>query len=398
VTHVLLVGAWPKLIDQLVGLPARVSLLQLPGAATERASIPFRQVTVDYRDVDAAIDAAEQIHAVDPITVVVGLREFGLRATAAIARRLGTHCVPGPVESLDRDKAQVRAALEAGGCRAVRYAVCDSAAQLEGFRRAVGAPVVVKPRNGAGSVGVYAVTASEDVADGYRHAATASGSSTVLAEELLEGPEFSVETFSVAGSHEIVAVTRKTTTGAPHFLETGHVTPAVLATDVKTGLAAQVSRALTAIGHRDGPSHVEVIYTAAGPAIVEINRRIGGDRIWELLMLALDRDLMTETLRTASGLSRPSYENAARTAAIRYLIATGDAKLPDPPSPDLLADIPGLVRLELANEHAGSRPATSPFERVGYVLAVARTEADAVHAVDAAHDRVAQYLSETASS
>jgi biotin carboxylase len=396
VTHVLLVGAWPELVDQLVGLPARISLLQLPGIATEHASTPFRHVTVDYRDVDAAVQAAAQIHAVDPITIVVGLREFGLPATAAIARHLDTPCIPGPVESLGRDKAQVRAAVEAGGCRAVRYAICASAAQVAEFRRTVGGAVVVKPATGAGSIGVHAVTASDDVARGYRHASAAGGSPNVLAEELLEGPEFSVETYSAAGVHEIVAVTRKTTTGAPHFLETGHVTPTVLAANVTMELGTHVSQALTAIGHRDGPSHVEVIWTADGPAIVEINRRIGGDRIWELLTLALDRNLMTETLRAAAGLPRPPAASAMRTAVIRYLIASVEAKPPDRPSPDLFADIPGLIRFELPLEHTGNPPVTSPFERVGYVLTVARTETEAVRAADAAHDRMARYLAEAA--
>lgn len=50
----------------------------------------------------------------------------------------------------------------------------------------------------------------------------------VLLEELLKGPEVSVETVSHGGAVHVVGVTDKSIGGSPAFIETGHMFPAAL--------------------------------------------------------------------------------------------------------------------------------------------------------------------------
>ena len=394
--HVLLVGAWPELAYQLVGLPARVSVLQLPGAGGEPESAwAHRYLEVDYGHPRQAVRAAERIHHDDPIDVVVGLREFSLRAVAAIARRLGAECVPGPVGTLGADKAAVRRTLNRSGCRKVRYRRCGSATDVGQFAEAVGFPLVVKPAAGAGSVGVHAVARPDDIGPAWAHAVAAAAEGGVLAEELLIGPEYSVEVRSVNGLHEVVAVTEKLTTGRPHFVEIGHLVPARLDDAAAAELGAEAVRGLDAIGHARGPSHVELIRTARGPAIIEIDRRLGGDRIWELVALATGRNLMLESLLDAAGERHQAALGEPRGAAIRFLYADRPGRTAAKPSPRVSVAERELVRTHLAA--GGGAPvsaARSSHDRLGYVLTVASDAEQAAKAAETIHQAVTRDLFE----
>ena len=58
------------------------------------------------------------------------------------------------------------------------------------------------------------------------HAQEESFENQVLVEEYVTGTEYSVEYISYQGEHHFLAMTLKRTTGAPYFIETGHLEPA----------------------------------------------------------------------------------------------------------------------------------------------------------------------------
>lgn len=381
-THLLLVGAWPELAAQLVGLPARVTLLQLdemPGGSdlTPYARWAHRFTAAPWSDGERILDVADGVHRTDPVDVVAGYGEFALAAVRAIAGRLGTRSVPGPAAAGGLDKAEQRALLAQGGCRPVRNQICPDPAAARQFGARYGYPIILKPVAGNGSLGVFAVTAPEDVERGWRWAADA-GLGFVLAEELLTGREYSVEVRSVDSVHEVTMVTEKLNSGPPHFVETGHVMPARLEPAELRAVSAEAVRALRAIGHTDGPTHVEVMLTPDGPAVVEVNRRLGGDRLWELLQLSTGRNVLRQTLLDAVG--APDDEQTGGTGAACIRFVHGDeamfaAGLPE--RPPIEVDVPPEVvrfRWEPTTYH----------RRLGYVLSRGATAEEAEKAAAAA--------------
>ncbi|WP_370941826.1 ATP-grasp domain-containing protein [Amycolatopsis sp. cg5] len=382
--HLVLVGAWPELANRLVGLPARVSLLQL-GPDDREAGWVYRYVHVDYTDVAAAVEAATRIHSIDPVDVVVGVRHYALPALAAIASALDVRSVPGPVSSLGFDKASVREQLAATATRPVRFRLCSDQDAVEVFARELGFQAVVKPPIGVAKAGVHVIDGPADVPLAWRHA-SAAANGPVLVEERLHGPEFSVEVRSVDGTHEVLAVTEKDCSGPPHFLELGHTVPARIDT---SALEIEAIRAVEAIGHRTGPSHVEFVFTDDGPAVTEINRRMGGDRIFELLVLATGRDPMRETLLDALGEPHEHREIPRRGAAIRFLTAPFTGRAPELPGD--LALPPEVVRVHYT-PGAEIRPATTNDERIGYVIAVAENAEKAAHAAEIARAELLERL------
>ncbi|TCO40505.1 biotin carboxylase [Kribbella antiqua] len=374
--HLLLVGAWPELASRLVGLPGRVTLLQLDGMPGGSDLTPYARWAADlihapWDQPAKVVKLAAELHARDPLDVVAGYGEFTLSAVTAIAQHCGIRSVPGPADQRPGKAAQ-RAMLAAGGCMPVRCLVCDGPDDVRRF--AAGRPVILKPDLGNGSLGVFAVTDACRIDEGWRWV-RAAGLGAVLAEEMLAGPEFSVETRSVEGRHEVLMVTEKFTSGPPHFVEVGHVMPA--RTAAGPSLEDEAVRALIALGHADGPAHVELILTEAGPAVVEVNRRLGGDRIWELLQLSTGIDVLRLVLLDALGKPPVVDRSVDAAAAIRFV--HGDAAMfadGPPVQPTSVAAVPGLVRFRWEP--------TTYHRRLGHVLTHAADPSRAVHAAEQA--------------
>ncbi len=70
-----------------------------------------------------------------------------------------------------------------------------------------------------------------------------------LAGESLDGPEYSVEAFSFAGRHAVIAVTSKSCAG---FIEMGHAQPAALTVGEEDAIAAHVTAFFDAMGCATG--------------------------------------------------------------------------------------------------------------------------------------------------
>lgn len=87
---------------------------------------------------------------------------------------------------------------------------------------------IMKPADNSGSRGVYLAKDRQSAIDNYGYVTDSSRGGEILVEEYMAGPEVSVETFVRKGIAHVLQVTDKRTTGAPHFVETGHSQPSKL--------------------------------------------------------------------------------------------------------------------------------------------------------------------------
>jgi biotin carboxylase len=280
-----------------------------------------------------------------------------------------------------RNKALTRRALAAAGVPQQPWRECAEPADAIAFlQELAGSPAILKPVTGAGSAGVRLVTDAAGVRDAWAALTGLAGwalldnpGKVMIAEGVLTGRELSVEAMSRDGRHEVVAVTEKATTGAPHFVEVGHVQPAALTPAGHAAVVARVRAALSAIGHLVGPSHTEVMVDGTEVGIVETHTRFGGDQIWELTQLTTGRHFATETIAALTGRTAPTPLEYVGGAAIRFLTR----ELADPaPTP---APVPArILRVHRAAAPAG--PLTDSSRRTGYVLAAADNPAAAASA------------------
>ena len=188
-------------------------------------------------------------------------------------------------------------------------------------------PVIVKPTDRSGSRGVTLVTGPEGLMPAIRFAMEESFAGEAIIETIIPGQEYSVECFSADGHHTLLAITQKFTTGAPHFIETGHIEPSGLTEEMRQKVLTVVSQALDSLGIISGASHSEVRIAEDGTiGVVEIGARMGGDFIGShLVPMTSGVDFVGAVVSQALGEVvhvRPA--RTGRAAAVRYILTAED--------------------------------------------------------------------------
>nr|WP_206325154.1 MULTISPECIES: ATP-grasp domain-containing protein [unclassified Streptomyces] len=334
-------------------------------------------VTAETNDPDALLPRLEALHAVLRFDGVVSSCDYYLPAVARAAHRLG---LPGPapdaVEAACR-KDLTRRTLAAAGVAGPRYALCDDAAAATAAARRLGYPLVVKPVDLCAGMLVRAVRdehelerACQDLADFPVNARGQARNPAVLLEELLHGPEVSVETVTAGGTTHVVGVTDKSIGGAPAFVETGHMYPAALDASAAAAAAATARRAVEALGLDQVVCHTELKLTPGGPRVVEVNPRPAGNRITELVRHVTGVDLAAACVDVALGRTpdlapRPT---GVRSAAISFLLPDTDGVLAGIDGADAVRDRPEVLELTLAAPGRAVSAATSNNAYLGHVM------------------------------
>ncbi|WP_221622834.1 ATP-grasp domain-containing protein, partial [Corynebacterium bovis] len=143
-------------------------------------------------------------------------------------------------------------------------------------------PAVTKPDVGAGSVGVRIVDDAAGAADAVRSIVSAAGffGGTVpaaIVQEYVRGREYVVDTVSHRGRHHVIAVCtydkHPSSTGAMVYDRIRWLDGDAPDTTRLTAYAGQV---LTALDHREGSVHMEVILDDRGPCLIDFGVRPHG--------------------------------------------------------------------------------------------------------------------------
>ena len=218
--------------------------------------------------------------------------DYYLAAAAAVAARLGLPGAAPEVMARAVRKHEVRAALDAAGLPPVRHAVAATLDDALAAARRLGYPLVAKPVDLNAGTSVRRVDEEAHLKDAWdeisalaRNTRGQALAGVVLLEEVLTGPEVSVEAVTIDGRTTVVGVTDKSIAGPPAFVESGHMFPADLPAGAVGEVADFACAALAAVGLTHGLSHTEVMLTEAGPRLVEINPRQGGGYIFDLVHL-----------------------------------------------------------------------------------------------------------------
>lgn len=164
-------------------------------------------------------------------------------------------------------------------------------------------PVIVKPTDRSGSRGIFKLENAQGLQQAVAVAAASGFEKKVLIEEFVEGDEYSVECISYQGKHHFLAMTKKYTTGAPHFIETGHLEPAPVSDDMLSKVKTVVFHALDSLGIENSASHSELKIDEHGNIkLIEIGGRMGGDCIGsDLVQYSTGIDFVRAVIQVACG-------------------------------------------------------------------------------------------------
>jgi biotin carboxylase len=319
---------------------------------------------------------------------VEGLIAPGIDAPVAIAARVAARL--GLQHPLDPATAEIavskhlqRERFDAAGVPQPRWELATD----PGHEPSLPLPLVVKPADRQGQVAVSVVSSPDELAPALEAAISASPSGEALVEELVEGPEVTVNAFSVGGVFHALTVTDRFTADPPAFgVALAHVWPSEQ--DVEPVIAV-AKAAAEAVGVREGPTYTQLRIDADGPKVMELAARLGGGHDAELCEAALGIDLNALALGVALGRSvRIPEPRPAGGACVRFLVAP----------PGVLAGVDGLREaLEVPGvlDAVPYRPPGWEFgilrtghDRAGFVLARGDSREDALARAEEAAARI----------
>lgn len=256
------------------------------------------------------VDAFEVVGGQDFEGTCVVVEKYGINAivTAAtdkplvmmarIAEKYGFPFYSVETAQWSTDKFQMKHRFELGDVPHAQGRLISKVEEAEGLVF----PVIVKPRDNSGSRGVKLCRSKEELAASMSEAFEVSKLDTVLVEEYIEGPEYSIEGLHYDGKAEVIQFTEKKTTEFPYNVELGHKQPANLTDEQKDSIREIVSKIGKALKFENCPSHTELKINERGIFVIETSPRLGGDYITSTLVpLSTGINLEDQLLHIALG-------------------------------------------------------------------------------------------------
>lgn len=241
---------------------------------------------------------------------------------------------------------------------------------------------ILKPSRNSGSRGIAKVEKgiTKDAFVGlYRRALDESRDHSVLIEQFIEGPEFSVEVIVWKGEPHVLAITDKKTTEAPYFVELGHNQPSVFPEDIQQKLKDGAIAGIKALGLSNCAAHCELKVQDGEAYLMEIGARMGGDFIsTELTHLSSGIDMVAATINVVLGIEpNLTPTEPKHGVCIRYFT-------PKPGIVNAVDNEAALHRSDVYDSDIYVKPGDevkevkSSLDRSGHVIVTAETVKEAI--------------------
>ncbi|MGO1069416.1 ATP-grasp domain-containing protein [Lysobacter sp. CA199] len=311
---------------------------------------------------------------------VIAFGDYHLIPAAEYARSRGLpHCDIAALER-GRRKDLMRAWLREAGVPMPRFAVVDDADAAP--TSPIGYPCIVKPADDNGSVGIH--RADDDA--GFRRAVAAvlaTGMSKrgfrlagkALVEEFLLGVEMSAEAVWTPDGWAILGLSARRNAGPIGATEISLTFPADVSADASAEIHRAVHAWLDASGLNVGGAHVEFRLGAHGPQLLEINPRLAGSGLTELVRIASDFDPVAYVIAQAVGDAYPLPAcplAPARAATLEFLHSERQGTLRAVHGLDTVRSMPSVMAADItADLPREVAPILTNYDFLGYVLAVA---------------------------
>jgi biotin carboxylase len=388
--RLLVLGAGPAQLGLLAA--ARQRGLFVIAVDRDPAAPGFRYA--DRRAIISAEDeqAVEHLAAADPVDGVIapGI-DWPVAIAARVAERLAiTHPITPETALLATSKLRQRERFAEAGVPQPRYAVCSTASEAAVAATRLGYPCVVKPVDRQGQRGLTVADGPAAVAAAVDEALRESRSGVLLVEELVDGPEVTVNGFSIDGRFHPLTVTDRILAEPPAFgVALAHVWRSSLSPKAIGAAVEAAAAAAAALAISDGPTYTQLRLGPAGARVGELAARLGGGHDAELCQAALGVDLNGLALAAVLGERVPDRAlvpvERSGGACVQFLVAQ-PGELRKVRGVEEARALPGIVDVRVYRRagHRFGELRRGP-DRAGAVIAVGASREEALaHAARAA--------------
>jgi len=256
--------------------------------------------------------------------VIHSCSEVSMSVMGRINDELGLSGITKKQAIQSTNKNLMREAFEKGGAPSPKSMCFENAeVALAAFYKDFKCDCILKPSRNSGSRGVAKISSNVNIDEFVRLFEIAKVNSrdhTVMLEQFIDGPEFSIEIIVWDSNVNVLTVTDKKTTGAPHFVELGHSQPSCFFESDIDKLKAAAVAGVKALGVNNCACHAEAKLMNGKVFLMEIGARLGGDFIsTELTHISTGIDMVAAAINCALGV-KPCLEPSAkkRSVCIRY--------------------------------------------------------------------------------
>lgn len=331
------------------------------GAIGESTADVYHDVNImDYKTL------WNKVQKVNPCGVASIASELAMHPMNFLLRKMGIPCNSIETERIATNKYLMRCVMRDNGIDGPLFTLVE-----EGFDKSCVKefeyPLIIKPVDLSSSRGVMKINTENDLGGAIEYAMGWSKTKQCILEEFIEGPEYSGESIAYNGQYKLLAITEKTTTGAPHFVETGHKQPANLSVDVIRRVEDTLYKAFAAMGIRYGAVHPEFKITKEGRiCFMEIGARMGGDCIGsDLVPISSGYDYMGMVISCGCG-KEPNFEKIRepREARIKYIITKEDLD----EFHRIQKETPEIITRHSVIDEVTDNPILKSADRAGYYI------------------------------
>lgn len=301
--------------------------------------------------------------------IVTAATDKPLVMMARIAEKYGFPFYSVETAKWSTDKFQMKERFELGGVPHAQGRLISKAEEAEGLVF----PVIVKPRDNSGSRGVKLCRDKNELQISIDEALENSKLDTVLVEEFIEGPEYSIESLHHDGKSEVIQFTEKKTTEFPYNVELGHIQPANINDENKQKIREIIAKIGKALNFENCPSHTELKINDRGIFVIETSPRLGGDYITSTLTpLSTGVNLEDELLKISLGEEINPSPKAVQYSGVRFFAFEEGSVIKHVPNEEFVKTWPHVVDFSF-NLQKGEKvhQITSSLNRYGHITLIA---------------------------
>ena len=344
------------------------------------------------------------------IDAIVTNEDDLVELAAWVCKKIGLPSPSPESVHLSNDKWATRERLSHMDLPGPKYECVTSLPEAHTAIDKIGLPVVIKPIGCAGGVGASRLTSTHGLDIAWKNAYEASlrmpaAYHKIIIEEFMPGSLISVEAAVVEGVPTAVTVTDclqfEIADGEScfRFIHKGPVLPSILDTTATQEMMHLAEKAIQALGIETGIVHTELKCTPQGGKIVEVNPRLPGVFVPELVHRAIGIDWAKVAMLLALGQKPDLTIQHQKGACVQLILPQAKGMIVNISGFENMTKAPNVVRAELwvseGTHIVSSRENVE--ERLGYILAEHINSNEALLAAQAAEQLLAITLQENVS-
>ncbi len=240
-------------------------------------------------------------------------------------------------------------------------------------------PLIMKSPLSTGSKDVFQVNTVRQLLQGQRALLKKFPDQPFIIEEYLPEPQYLVEAIVVANKIHIIAVFRQHVQHQKRFIVTGYTLLLDSNDELYQSIMSAVDDIIKLHGLTNGPCHLELRQKNGTWKLIEINARISGAGMNEMILAGYGINLVKETLKLSLGKEPDLTKKYKRHLYTQYITIEKRGILEKVTGENRAKQSQGVLQVYI-RPHKGAylHPPLSMGHRYGYVIATGDTEAEAI--------------------